>query len=86
VVVIGVPHARWTEAVTAVIVPRPGVCIDTAALELRLRERLSPYKCPKAFIVVEALPKTATGKIQKSVLRTRYAGYFNQDDKESRHA
>ena len=86
VVVIGVPHARWTEAVTAVIVPRPGVRIDTAALELRLRERLSPYKCPKALIVVEALPKTATGKIQKSVLRTQYAGYFDQDDKESRHA
>ncbi len=77
VVVIGVPHAHWTEAVTAVIVARPGARIDEAALSQRLRERLSPYKCPKAFIQVEAMPKTATGKIQKSVLRQQYAGYFD---------
>lgn len=73
---IGVPHPRWAEAVTAVIVPRAGVRIDTAALEARLREKLSSYKCPKALILVDALPKTATGKIQKSVLRQTYAGYF----------
>lgn len=79
VVVIGVPHPRWAEAVTAVIVPRAGVRIDTAALEARLRETLSPYKCPKALILVDALPKTATGKIQKSVLRQTYAGHFNLD-------
>lgn len=79
VVVIGVPHPRWSEAVTAVIVPRAGVMIDTAALDARLRERLSPYKCPKALLLVDALPKTATGKIQKSVLRQTYVGYFEQE-------
>lgn len=76
VVVIGLPHERWTEAVTAVIVPRAGAQIDLAALEQTLRQRLSPYKCPKAYILVEELPKTATGKIQKSVLRERHAGHF----------
>lgn len=76
VVVIGVPHERWTEAVTAVIVPRAGAQFQQAALEERLRQSLSPYKCPKAYIVVDALPKTATGKIQKSVLRERHAGHF----------
>jgi acyl-CoA synthetase (AMP-forming)/AMP-acid ligase II len=76
VVVIGLPHERWTEAVTAVIVPRTGARIELAALEQRLRETLSPYKCPKAYILVEELPKTATGKIQKGVLRERHAAHF----------
>ena len=76
VVVIGLPHAHWSEAVTAVIVTRPGAQLDQDALDRRLRENLSPYKCPKAYILVDALPKTATGKIQKSVLRERYAGHF----------
>ncbi|WP_213954719.1 AMP-binding protein [Variovorax sp. dw_954] len=78
VVVIGLPHAHWSEAVTAVVVTRPGAQLDTQALDSRLRERLSPYKCPKAYIMVDALPKTATGKIQKSVLRERHAGHFRE--------
>lgn len=76
VVVIGLPHARWTEAVTAVMLPRPGKTIDEAALLARLRERLSAFKCPKSFIVVDALPKTATGKIQKAVLRRTHATHY----------
>lgn len=78
VVVIGLPHARWTEAVTAVIVPREGAAIDEAALMEKLRGRLSPFKCPKALIVTESLPKTATGKIQKAELRKHYADYFKE--------
>lgn len=76
VVVIGLPHARWTEAITAVVLPRPGKTIDEAALMQRLRQQLSPFKCPKAFIVVDALPKTATGKIQKAQLRKQHANHY----------
>lgn len=75
-VVIGLPHPRWSEAVTAILVPRPGESIDETAVLARLRDRLSPFKLPKAFIVVDATPKTATGKIQKSVLRQRFAEHF----------
>lgn len=82
-VVIGVPHPRWSEAVTAVIVPRDGVQLDEAAIAARLRERLSPYKCPKAFIVVDATPKTATGKVQKAVLRKRFVDYFRTEDEHA---
>ncbi|HET7835067.1 MAG TPA: hypothetical protein VFL43_04595, partial [Variovorax sp.] len=70
------PHARWTEAVTAVVLPRPGRSIDEAALSERLRAKLSPFKCPKSFIVVDSLPKTATGKIQKAVLRRLHAAHY----------
>ncbi|SCK10022.1 Acyl-CoA synthetase (AMP-forming)/AMP-acid ligase II [Variovorax sp. HW608] len=76
VVVVGLPHERWTEAVTAVVLPRPGKSIDEAALMERLREHLSPFKCPKSFIMVDAMPKTATGKIQKAVLRRTYANHY----------
>jgi long-chain acyl-CoA synthetase len=76
--VVGLPHERWGEAVTAIIVPRPGVKIDQADLMTRLHDHLSPFKCPKAIIVAEALPKTATGKVQKHELRKLYGGHYNR--------
>jgi long-chain acyl-CoA synthetase len=76
VVVVGLPHPRWSEAITAVVVPRPGENIDEGALLAALRERLDGYKVPKAVVVVDELPKTSTGKVQKNVLRERHAGLF----------
>ena len=73
---VGLPHARWGEAITAFVIPRPGETIDDAQLLLKLRDRLSPFKCPKAIIVVEEFPKTATGKVQKVELRKRFAGFY----------
>ena len=75
-VVVGLPHEHWTEAITAVVVARPGQTIDPAALIAGLRQRLDGYKVPKAVIVVDELPKTSTGKIQKNVLRDRHAGHY----------
>ena len=72
-VVVGLPHERWSEAITAVVVPRPGEALDEAALLRALRERLDGYKVPKAVIVVDELPKTSTGKIQKNVVRDTHA-------------
>lgn len=77
VAVIGLPHPHWIEAITAVVVPKPDATIDPDALLARLRAGLSPFKCPKAVIVLDALPRTATGKIQKSKLRQIYAGYYD---------
>jgi acyl-CoA synthetase (AMP-forming)/AMP-acid ligase II len=79
VVVIGVPHQRWSEAITAVIVPRQGEKIDQGVLLTKLRERLSPYKCPKGIIITDALPKTSTGKIQKAALRKNYANLYERE-------
>jgi acyl-CoA synthetase (AMP-forming)/AMP-acid ligase II len=75
-VVIGLPHARWTEAITALVVPAPGTHIDPEALRTALRGHLDAYKIPKSIIVAEALPKTSTGKIQKNVLRDGYARHY----------
>jgi acyl-CoA synthetase (AMP-forming)/AMP-acid ligase II len=78
VVAIGLPHAKWGEAVTAIVVPKSGETIDEAALLAKVRARLSPYKCPKAVIVVDRLPKTATNKVQKGELRLRFAGHYRE--------
>ncbi|HEX3610046.1 MAG TPA: AMP-binding protein [Sporichthyaceae bacterium] len=77
VVVVGLPHERWTEAITAVVVPKPGARIDPEALRAALRDRLDGYKVPKAVIVVDALPRTSTGKIRKNVVRETHAGHFS---------
>lgn len=76
VAVIGLPHAHWGEAVTAVVVAKPGAEIEEAALLAQLRAHLSPFKCPKRVIVAEAMPKTATGKVQKAKLRWEMAGTY----------
>lgn len=69
VVVVGLPHARWSEAIAAVVVPKPGETIDPEALRTALKGRLDGFKVPKSVIVVYELPRTSTGKIQKNVVR-----------------
>ena len=75
VAVIGLPHPHWGEAITAVVVGSDG--IDEAQLVAGARQRLSPFKCPKAVIVLPELPKTATGKVQKAKLRSTYADFYH---------
>jgi fatty-acyl-CoA synthase len=72
--VIGVPHERWGETPKAFVVLRAGAALDPEALGAFCRARLAGFKCPTAFEAVEDLPRTATGKVQKFVLRERGAG------------
>ncbi len=75
-VVVGLPHERWSEAVTAVVVPRPGEQIDPAELIAAMKTKLDGFKVPKSVIVTDQLPKTSTGKIQKNVLRAEHARHY----------
>ncbi len=77
VVVVGLPHERWSEAITAVVVPKPGASIDTGALRAALKERLDGYKVPKSVIVTDELPRTSTGKIQKNLVRDTHADHYS---------
>ena len=81
-VVVGLPHQHWSEALTAVVVPRPGETIDPAELITALKGTLDGYKVPKAVIFAEQLPKTSTGKIQKNVLRSEHADHYSADHHE----
>ncbi len=70
--VIGVPDARWGEAVKAVVVRTPGAEIDEAAVIAWARERIAAYKAPKSVDFIDALPRNATNKVLRRVLREPY--------------
>ena len=77
---VGLPHPRWMEAVTAVVVRRPGAEVDEAALLAHCREHLGGFEVPKAVVFVDALPMTSTGKIQKHPLRERLRSLYERQD------
>ncbi len=68
--VIGIPHETWGEVGVAFIVSQRG--LNAEELTAYLAERLSKYKIPKYFEFVEALPRTAYGKVVKPELRERW--------------
>jgi fatty-acyl-CoA synthase len=69
VAVVGVPHEKWGEAPHAFVVPRNGKSVTEMELREFARANMAHFKVPAAFTILRELPKTATGKIQKYVLR-----------------
>jgi len=67
--VVGAPHEKWVEAVTAFVALRPGSQTTETELIEFARERLAAYKVPKSVRFVERLPKTAVGKVLRRALR-----------------
>jgi acyl-CoA synthetase (AMP-forming)/AMP-acid ligase II len=71
VAVIGTPHPRWGEQVTAVVVRRNGAALDGAALGTFAGTRLAGFKRPRRIEFVAALPRNAYNKVQTHVLRAQ---------------
>lgn len=69
VAVIGVPDATLGEAVAAIVVLRPGATLTGEELIAHCRASIGAYKAPRQVRFVEALPRTAVGKVRKSTLR-----------------
>jgi fatty-acyl-CoA synthase len=67
--VVGLPDAKWGEAPHAFVVLKPGATATEVELRQFARERLAHFKAPHTVTFIDELPKTATGKIQKYVLR-----------------
>jgi fatty-acyl-CoA synthase len=76
--VVGMPSEKWGESPHAFVILRAGASATEDELRAFTREQLAHFKCPQAFHFVTELPKTATGKIQKFVLRGRRAGISAQ--------
>jgi acyl-CoA synthetase (AMP-forming)/AMP-acid ligase II len=72
-VIIGVPHDKWIETIRAVVSLRPGMQLSEAELIAWCRERMTHFKCPTTVEFLEVLPKTASGKVLKHVLRRKAA-------------
>jgi fatty-acyl-CoA synthase len=69
---IGVPDEKWGEVGRGIIVRQPGASLTADELNAFCQARLARYKIPKSFAFVDALPKTAAGKIDKKVLQEKY--------------
>jgi len=72
VAVFALPDPKWVEAVTAVVVAKPGAELTVESVQALCAEHLASYKRPKRIEIVEALPKNPSGKILKRDLRDRY--------------
>jgi fatty-acyl-CoA synthase len=78
VAIVGLPHERWGEAPFAFVVLKPGATATEKELIDFTRDRLAHFKAPHGVTFVNELPKTATGKIQKYVLRKGQAAIVRQ--------
>jgi malonyl-CoA/methylmalonyl-CoA synthetase len=72
--VIGVPHPDFGEGVVAVVIGAG----EEAAMIAEARRQLAAYKAPKRVMFVDELPRNAMGKVQKNLLRARYAALFEK--------
>jgi acyl-CoA synthetase (AMP-forming)/AMP-acid ligase II len=72
VAVIGVPDEKWGETVKALVVLRPGTEASEADLVAHCRANLAHYKCPSSVELRTELARTATGKLQKFLLRAPF--------------
>jgi fatty-acyl-CoA synthase len=70
--VIAVPHPKWQERPVAVVVAKDGVIISSETLREFLAGKFAKWQLPDAFIFVDELPHTSTGKLLKVELRRRY--------------
>jgi fatty-acyl-CoA synthase len=76
--VVGMPHDRWGESPHAFVILRGGAEATEEELKLHVRRHLAHFKTPQWISFVNELPKTATGKVQKYVLRSGKAGISRQ--------
>ncbi len=67
--VIGMPDPVWSEAVTAIVVPKPGQTLNEKEIIDFCKESLAVYKVPKNIFFIEALPRNPSGKVLKNILR-----------------
>lgn len=76
--VISIPDHLREEAVAAFIVIKEGLNLSSEELKLYCEERLSYFKIPQIFKIVEDFPRTSIGKIQKNLLRDQFQSEKNK--------
>ncbi|SFM00097.1 acyl-CoA synthetase [Rugamonas rubra] len=77
--VIGVADAKWGDVGAAIVVLKAGQPLAPAELQAFCRARLSGYKVPKHVVVLDALPRTPSGKLEKHKLRSQFADLGTQE-------
>jgi len=75
--VVGLPDSRWGEVPVLVLVRAPGAAVEPLradAVLAYLSDRIARFKLPRRVVFLDALPKSALGKVQKQVLQAQLAG------------
>ncbi len=76
VAVVGLPHERWTEAVTAFVITKDNKRIEEEELIQFCKQYLGGFKVPKKVVFLEEFPMTSSGKIQKHIFRKNFESTF----------
>ena len=74
--VVAAEHPKWTERPLLLVVPKTGRTVDPASVLAAYEGKVAKWWLPDAVLVVEDLPHTATGKLNKLALRHKYRGYY----------
>lgn len=72
---MAVPHPKWQERPLAVVVAKDGIGISDAELRAFLEKRFARWQVPDAFVFVDELPHTSTGKLLKTKLRQQFSNW-----------
>jgi fatty-acyl-CoA synthase len=72
--VVGLPDDRWGEVPVLVLVPQLGAQVDLAGLQAQFNQRLARFKHPRRTVLLDSVPRTALGKVQKAGLRAALLG------------
>jgi len=73
---VGVPHPDFGEVGVALVIAKPGVTLDAAAILANLKATLANFKIPKVCVLVNELPRNTMGKVQKNLLRDQHKHTF----------
>ncbi|MGC4250208.1 MAG: class I adenylate-forming enzyme family protein [Sphingobium sp.] len=76
--VFGVPHPKFQEVGCCALVAENGKSIEIEKVKEYCEARLAKYKVPKHFVVLDLIPRTTSGKVQKYILKDRYKDIFSQ--------
>ena len=77
-VIVGLPHKRWGEAVTAFVIINDDAFLNEPEIKEYLRSKLAPFEMPKKIVQVNSFPETVGGKVQKHILRTKHATIYEE--------
>lgn len=78
-VIVGLPHHRWGEAVTAFVIPRADAQLTEQELLQFVRDKLAPFEMPKKIVFAQSFPETVGGKVQKHVLRAQNSALYEEN-------
>jgi fatty-acyl-CoA synthase len=76
--VVGLPHPRWQERPLALVVPESGKQATPAELIEHLARTFERWQLPDRILLVDSIPKTSVGKLNKKAIRAEYVGLYTQ--------